>query len=231
MSSESILLQLQTTMRERAGCPVCALAAQAGHHYLDGLLWEAVNDSGVRTRLLASMGLCARHSRQLLSFPGERLGVAILEQAVLRHALRELDEPLAGSGPSLLSLLGRKITARAGAGPAAACPACQHEEDHAQRLLAALSKHFDQGLGQQLAAAGGLCRPHLRQALTQTSLDQPTRQALLDLHRTLWQQTVEHLGEYIRKKDHRFRHESESEAERQACERAIAILTGEQEAP
>jgi hypothetical protein len=30
------------------GCPVCRLKADAVKHHLDGLLWESVNDVGVR---------------------------------------------------------------------------------------------------------------------------------------------------------------------------------------
>jgi hypothetical protein len=55
------------------GCPICRLKARAAERYLDGLLWESVNDPGVRAqvrRLLsiyeASEGLCLPHFRQAL---------------------------------------------------------------------------------------------------------------------------------------------------------------------
>ena len=36
----------------RPGCPVCHGANRAGRRYIDGLLWEFVNDSDVRARLV-----------------------------------------------------------------------------------------------------------------------------------------------------------------------------------
>ena len=69
---------------------MCRAAAQSGRRYLDSLLFESVTDPDIRARLEASLGFCAFHHRLMLTFPGERLGVAIIEQALLKEALQRL---------------------------------------------------------------------------------------------------------------------------------------------
>jgi hypothetical protein len=80
-------------------------------------------------------------------------------------------------------------------------------------------------LAESLRVAGGLCLPHLEQAL-RSRQQATTRTLLLQLHQTLWEQLVGHLSEFIRKQDHRFRREPVTDDERSAIERSIAVLTG-----
>ena len=54
---------------------------------------------------------------------------------------------------------------------------------------------------------------------------------LLAIHGQVWQETIDHMGEFIRKRDYRFSHEPLSEQEATSVLRAIAILTGEYPLP
>ncbi len=238
--------QLLTMLSEKPGCPICHLGQQAGRQYLDGLLWESVNDPGIRDELLASLGFCGRHSRELLTFAGERLGVAILQRAVLQEALARLQDVPLPAGRTLFQRLRRELlqagdrrgapgqSHRAGKVEEGAdvppCPACLHQTAVEQRALQELLARLVDELDEPLARAGGLCWIHLQQGLQGcggSPLDAPTRTALLTIHRRLWSELVGHLSEFIRKTDHRFHTEPINETERTAIDRSIAILTGE----
>jgi hypothetical protein len=56
---------------------MCELEAAATRRYLDSLLYESVNDPGVRENLIRSQGYCLRHAHLLLGFK-DGLGTAIL---------------------------------------------------------------------------------------------------------------------------------------------------------
>jgi hypothetical protein len=59
------------------GRAMCELEADAARRYLDSLLYESVNDPGVRENLIRSKGYCLRHAHLLLGFK-DGLGTAIL---------------------------------------------------------------------------------------------------------------------------------------------------------
>ncbi len=218
MIASSTLEDLKRLMAQGPGCPVCRYEQQAGVHFLDGLLYESVNDYGLRQQLTRSLGFCAYHSWASLAIPGTRLGTAIIEQAMLKEALRRL----ADQSPGRRSLLGKRAPLPA---EDRACPVCLHEQQAAARAMADLMKVWDATWARALESAGGLCYNHLRQAI---HLAQPaTAQALKDLHVHLWQQVVDHLDEFIRKHDYRFREEGILDEESEALRQAIRILTGE----
>lgn len=225
--------QLQLVLAEE-GCPICRLSHELVHKYLDGLLYESVNDPGIRAALVESLGFCHRHSRELLTFPGERAGVAIVQRAVLQEALRRLPILAAEAPPTFLQKLQDRFAIsnelpeqeRSIATYQEACPACSQQAQVEQRALQTLVEKLVDDLAEPLQTAGGLCLPHLEQAL-RTSQQPATRTLLLQLHQTLWEQLVGHLSEFIRKQDHRFRREPITDDERAAVERSIAVLTGE----
>ncbi len=233
MSKTSATYQQLQNVLTRPGCPICALGEQAAHSYLDGLLWESVNDPGIRERLAGSLGFCGRHSRELLTFPGERLGVAILQRAVLREAVNRLHQNPAASPPGFVQSIQDKLSGRIDrtapeSGPSQSmrpCPACVQQDQAEALACETLLTHFTGDLDGPLLSAGGLCWPHLQRAL-ESEGETPVRAALVQLHRRAWEAVAAQLDELIRKNDHRFRAEKITEQERSAIDRSIAILTG-----
>lgn len=208
------------------GCPMCRAGGQSGRRYLDALLFESVTDPGIRAELESSLGFCDRHHRQMLTFPGERLGVAIIEQALLKEALRRLGS---SPGPSRRSGWRARLgSGAADASPLDPCPACRQEADASDRTMSVLLQHLAGDLDQPLREAGGLCWPHLTRALARCA-DATTYAALVEVHEAAWGQVVSDLGEFIRKRDHRFRHETVSDAEADAIEQAMDALGGKRE--
>jgi hypothetical protein len=225
--------QLQRVMAEKTGCPVCHVGQQAGHLYLDGLLWESVNDPDVREELLASLGFCGRHCQELMTFGGERLGVAIMQRAVLKEAVRHLQGMPTTVRRSFVQQLqdrfrrGAKAVNRAESNTGlASCPACRHQDEVEERAIHGLLTYLMDDLDGPLQQVGGLCWPHLQRTLPLCHTAESSTH-LVEMHQHLWSKMVDDLGEFIRKQDHRFHSEPATEEERWSVERSISTLTGE----
>lgn len=249
---------------EEPGCPICTIAQKQVRSHIGGILWDSVNDPGFRNRIDASLGLCNRHTREMLTFTGERLAISIVQQAVVKTAIHQLRNRPPSPRRSWLHLLRNRIqpwlgnpdapnyaqpastpaddTADATAddtadatGPnidhasdlptqAQTCPACELEARTEARVSEVLIRHLENDLDAPLAKAGGLCRPHLYFCLARSPETEHT--ALIELHEQLWTALANQLGEFIRKRDHRFRHETVTDEERDAVERSVHIITG-----
>ncbi len=65
------------SFRKALGCALCEMEVRATRAYLENVLYECVNDHGVRRDLVQAKGYCRRHAHLLLAF-GDGLGTAIL---------------------------------------------------------------------------------------------------------------------------------------------------------
>jgi hypothetical protein len=72
------------------GCALCRLLAKVADNYVDGVLWELVNDADIRRELNQARGYCQDHAWLLVRY-GASLGVAILMQDVIETLLGVLD--------------------------------------------------------------------------------------------------------------------------------------------
>ncbi|MBN1812952.1 MAG: hypothetical protein JXA14_14045 [Anaerolineae bacterium] len=220
------------------GCAVCRLKNRAVERYLDGLLWESVNDPGVRRQIRQARGFCHDHAWQLVR-PAASLGVAILHRDVLLAMLDILQEARF-QAPPLLSLqrahqaVDTEQPSAATAelvgrlAPQAPCPACKQGAEMEAIYLDTLLQELlgEDGLLATYQESAGLCLPHLRQALARLR-SEAVFQALVDAQKAIWQRSEANLGEFIRKSDARFRDEPWGD-ERDAWLRAIATVAGSQ---
>jgi hypothetical protein len=219
------------------GCPVCRLKAREGERYLDSILYEKVNDPGIRRDVRQARGFCHRHAWQLVR-PSASLGVAILHRDVVNTVLQALGKARF-EGPSLLSLqrihesLDSDEPAAATANlvnrlePRQPCPACQQEEAMETIYVRTLLEHLT-GEGSLLDAfrsSSGLCLPHFHQALTLTRKE-AVFEAIVHAQQTIWQQLEADLAEFVRKTDQKARGEEWGD-ERDAWLRAIAAVSGD----
>ena len=130
----------------RPGCPVCRYAAEASDRYLAWFALEAHADPVMITRLCASLGMCARHTRQLIGQPG----AATRLTAVYLYVLEAAREQLAGKGTRL-----------------ATCPACERDQAAAGRALGMLLDELSEpGIKGRYLETGGLCWPHVLSAVS-----------------------------------------------------------------
>lgn len=224
--------QLQKVIRG-TGCPICRLGLAAVKVYLDTMMWESSTDVNVHEMMTASVGFCGRHSRELLSFGGQRLAAAVLERAALLAAQKRLPELVEGMAEPTQRLSHRLLRVgvrRDGFEPwsrpanMAPCPVCVRQAAEEQRGIDELLAHWDE-LEAPLLAAGGLCLPHLLTA-TAAASDVQQRKLLL-LQDRVWTALYDDLEAFIRQHKQHHHGEPISDRERVAVERTIAGLTGE----
>jgi hypothetical protein len=218
------------------GCALCRLLANHADSYIDKTLWELVNDIDGRAELNRARGYCNQHAWLLVRY-GASLGAAILMDGVIGALLQivETEGFKAQPGFSLRQVWGAINPAQPSVAtadlvnalaPQATCPVCLAVQKSEKYFLAALVKHLTgpDNLATVYQDSQGLCLPHFRLAMSHVS-DEATFTALLEAQKTVWQRLRADLAEFIRKNDHRFRHE-EFGVEGDAWLRAIEAVSG-----
>jgi hypothetical protein len=209
------------------GCALCRLGGTAANRFLDSLLYEYVNDTGMRRMLVEAHGFCPNHSNALVA-RHDALGTSILYKAILNHLQAELEtvtpEAREGWGSKLREQLGGARGASDRLAAHEGCPACTQRDDAVLRALAIVAEHEgDAELAAALAASDGFCLPHLRMALPQ--LSGRALAQLLARQRAVWQALDGELAEAIRKHDFRFRDEAFGDEE-DSWRRAVEAVAG-----
>lgn len=152
------------------GCPVCRGSVRSAVKYLEHLLWENVNDPGVREVLRRDRGFCREHSLALIQIAGARgeaLGVAIVYEDVLG---RILDEPPDETRRRNRHRGRRNIGER--------CRACAVGDEVAVNYLRIIAEApADSEIGTQVDG-GTLCHPHLLRGLEIDGIDHDRLRAL-----------------------------------------------------
>jgi hypothetical protein len=126
------------------GCPVCRYVTEASDRYLGWFALEGHSQPELITTLSGSLGMCARHTRGLVSQPG----AAVRLTPVYRYILTGVRDRLAGGTLS-----------------PATCPACGHDHAAAERVIDTLVDGLsDTAALLRCRDLGGFCLPHLRAA-------------------------------------------------------------------
>jgi hypothetical protein len=141
-------------------CPVCRYATEASDRYLGWFALEGHSQPDLISALCASLGMCARHTRGLMSQPG----AASRLTPVYRYVLTGVRD---------------RLTARTLLQPA--CPACRHDDAAVSRAMDTLVDGLADPAALQLCQQlGGVCLPHL-----QAAAGRAPRRAAESLARTL----------------------------------------------
>jgi len=251
-----ITLDLKLAFREE-GCPVCRLRHQSEQRYIYNLLWENVTDGGIRAMLVHSLGFCHTHSWQLQETEQKQwsdgLGTGIIYEDLTERALAGLKayarevrlSPTRNLAPRWWKRLRRLLPGRpngaheSGAGnvsslpaslvPRGPCRVCElgdrTEATYLSWLLRSLS---DDDFRQAYHDSGGLCLPHLRQAVALARDENPdTLATLTEIAEEKTRRLAHSLGEYVRKHNWQFQNETMQPAEQISWQRAVAFFAGE----
>ncbi|MDX1412779.1 MAG: DUF6062 family protein [Candidatus Promineifilaceae bacterium] len=222
-------------------CPVCSLGHAAARRNINTLIYEGVNDYGLRAKLRESLGYCHEHA-WLLPEAGESaaLGIAIVHRDLLNTIREQLNNTDFDKSQSrkIRSLVADAIspennkarsTKSARFLPAKEpCPACKNRDKMEELALKSIDdalKKSDQEMEAALRESDGLCLPHLRQALESTG-SQQAFETLVILSKEQISALIGELDEFIRKSDHRFREEKITERERESWRRALKRVVG-----
>ena len=207
----------------QSGCPLCRLRRDSTDRYLRALLWEGVNDVGLRERLTAGRGFCRKHAQEVLATDraqsGGSLGSAILLGSAVRARLVELRRL-----PASRTRRARDVVRAASQAPD--CPICGHvaaaERMTVDRLLVRLA---DPAWREAMASAD-LCLDDLLRMWTTAIHDRSEhwpQVAAAQLGRI--EQLVTRLDSFAHHSSHDRRHLL-TESERGAGDEAAAFLGG-----
>jgi hypothetical protein len=229
MSKHTTYYELRDALA-KDGCPICRRAKDAVASFVDGLVYEKVNDVGLRHEIRCARGFCNLHAGQLRDHGGA-LGIAIIHRDVLENAIRVVQAAEYQADGSWLQSLRRGPATEANADlvrdllPQAECPACRVRDDAERRNVETLIEHIHEPeLGQALRASAGLCLLHFRQAV-QAVPGKPAFETLVEIQLATWTRLREEVKEFIRKQDYRFRDEGLG-AEGDSWIRALEQISG-----
>ncbi len=217
-------------------CAVCSLSLKGVQRFIDGFLYERVNDPWVRNTLIESRGFCPAHSWQLSGGFDSATGIAI----VYRHLLEEFSHAFADrterqavgadgsrwfpwSDPANHTAA-REI--RTWLVPRTPCPACTDQWDAEDRYVWTTAEYlFDQDFRARYGTSLGLCVRHLT-AVIDTMPQSADLAWLITTERRLMEALMQDLSEFWRKHDYRFHEEPMSEGERTCARRVLHKLVG-----
>lgn len=211
--------ELLESLRDASGCPLCKLEAESVRRYLDSVLYESVNDPGVRADLVRSRGYCARHARRLAAM-GNAFGIAMLYQDQIR-LISEFVDSLPGSPPRSSKLFREWQRADH-------CPACVVEKRCRERYVWTLVNGLaEQEMRTAFESGSALCMPHFLCVLEKATAPE-TYCFLVARQRAVVGRLRHWLHEFCRKHDYRFSHEPFGE-ESDSWLQAIKMVVGETE--
>lgn len=199
------------------GCPICARIGHETFRFLDGLLYESVNDRGIRWHLRESGGLCATHSQRLYKMGGVLGQSIILNDLIgtMKEKLKHLPQRRSRIPHTLASLFALKKS----------CPACELEIKVAKQSIDGFLESMKvEAFTERFRRSDGLCLFHFVEAWNQC--DSPSVCKEVIRHQQLVMQHLQdQLQEVIRKNDFRFTHEPMNE-ETGSWLRAARLLSG-----
>jgi len=210
------------------GCPFCSLVLSAMERYFSTVVYEQVNDIGMRAALRASQGYCAAHG-EMLRQARSALGSAIIHRDLVNTLARALEGERLPSNTRqdwLRGLVdaGHRPQGRV-LGGAEPCPACVRVHEREQNYVDTLLLNWDDGaLQNKFRNSAGLCLSHLRLTLGRTK-DAAQFEAIKAAHLAIWRDLIGELDEFIRKQDYRFADETIG-AEGNSWSRAIDLVSG-----
>ena len=217
-----------------AGCPFCRLLNREANRKIEGVLREMVLDPDKWAEVNRSRGYCHQHT-WMLARTGGALGTAIMMQGIAKTLLRILDAheqamaEKSGFKQLFSSLkMQRGTTARLAEelAPQIPCPICTSLQKTEKHLAGTFVDHVtgQHTLLPRYQASDGLCLPHFRLAITRAS-SRAKLKALIEGQRAIWERLHGELAEFIRKNDHRFKHEPFGQ-ERDAWLRSLETMAG-----
>lgn len=215
---------------QEPGCPVCRLLEKNSNRFLDGLLYERVNDVGTREKLRKSLGLCNWHGYKTLEAGSCALGLGIIYEDISKRIIENLDKvqsflPVAGGSRFLFRLFKRDFSGKAidQMKSRGRCPACENARLFEQYYLKALLDYLSEtDFELRFTQSSGICYSHLGEALKEFSKHKNLR-LLVAKEIEKFRSLREELKEFVRKQDFNCRDEP-SGSEKDSWIRALEMV-------
>jgi len=198
-------------------CPLCYLANATVNKYMDDLLYENVNDTGLRKKLAKSKGFCSFHG-ELLVKHGDALGIAIMHIDQIQLLLNHLKN-VSSIFTSLRNPDQNDWIEHPG------CLICEIRKDAEKRHIETLIELIDdKELRSYMDSFHGFCARHLLMTLPKLK-DKGQATYIIELHTRKYASLLADLKEFCRKSDYRFKDEHVGH-EADSWEKAVHIVSG-----
>jgi len=198
-------------------CPLCDLDNASVQKYMEDMLYESVNDRGLRGKLVKQKGFCDVHGELMLKC-GDALGIAILHIDQIQLLLDHLNNT-----SSIFSKI--KNTDRSGWTEHSGCIICEVRRTAGKRHIENFIELMDDDtMKNYLDKFLGFCAKHLFRVIEK--LDKPEHvKYLLKLHTEKYESLLADLKELCRKNDYRFQAEP-SGKEADSWQKAVYVVSG-----
>ncbi len=205
---------------EQPGCPVCRLLEESVHAFIEGMMYEYVNEPSTHFAVRDARGFCTTHAWHILEqINASAFGIALLYEGLVRNLLEDMGQMKPDGGRRQVMQVAQVLA------PKGPCPICTHRDTAEAHLLRNLLEYIaDDDFAARFGASAGLCLEHLRQALA-INAPLPAKNRLLTLQQAIWRELQRDLAEFVRKSDYQFADE-ELGREADSPRRAIQSFAG-----
>ncbi len=201
-------------------CPFCTLAAKSSHKYLDALIYEKVNDPGIRKELKKAHGFCKRHAEELISLGGS-LGIGIIYRDQLQRFMELLSVERVSRVETEKFL--RELNSW---NNHSGCPACKFERNAVERYIDAFVYFLnDRDMKEAFESSMGVCVGHF--SLVLSKIEEPEKKRyFISVEREKMELLYGNVDEFIRKQDYRFENEPITPDEADSWTRIVRVMVG-----
>ena len=219
----------------KGGCPVCLLLTRYDTRSLDSLLYEFVNDVGVRYEIRQTLGFCNYHAWVLhqvatdltsgkLSVGGGQMGIGIIYLDLVETLIERL-KALSSSVSKRHAKAPATVSKRTGS----LCSMCNARAQFELWYLESILRNIAiKDFVEKYAACDGLCAIHLLRVLKLSGFDANKRVIATAEIKRLEELSVD-LHEFLRKHDYRYAGEGFGK-EGDSWLRAVRKISGERHA-
>lgn len=200
-------------------CPICKLVKKVADRFIDGFLYENVNDPKLRVQLRKSKGFCNAHAWLLHSY-GEPLAHAIIYEPLLKDTLAEFNSTFLIQAKKKINIIDNKENKNE-------CILCELENTYEKSYLKIIDENVSDNIDfkKKFIDDGILCVPHMRQYIA-LSTNTKSLEIVQEVIKTKYQYLINCLSEIRRKNDYRFSDEQWTADERNAWTKAVKIMAG-----
>lgn len=177
---------------KKDGCPICNLNYSNIDSYFSSILYESVNDPGVRKKLRDSLGYCRDHSVQFIGFiesSCNRFGASIIIADITAEIIKELDR---------LSKLSLKDLKKA-TGSNYKCPACIYMRSHEHIYYSEITNNLESDdFLSKFLKSDGLCQAHILE-LIKIIKNPHTRNKIIENQKLKLSMLIKDMNEFVKK--------------------------------
>lgn len=202
---------------KKEGCPLCGVVSFSIDSYFESILYEFVNDPGVRSELRKSSGYCSLHTNQFIKTveqTHQRLGATIIAEDLIKNWKEKIGLRIStDKEDSKRSLKKNK------------CPACRKGDNYEEIYIAELLGNLrDEEFLEGYNKSEGLCKNHFKK-VAKFCRNPEVLNKIVKAQKKQIEIISQRLEAYIKKNEYRNKEKITTE-EANACIKALKKISG-----